>query len=207
MISEHVYSNLLRRSPVNRLVPDLAEGYEVAGPTTFVFRLRRGIRFHHGRELTSDDVKFTFERMIDQRTASPWRSIWLIIERIETPDQHTVRFTTRRPFAPFLSYLGTPHYSAIVPRDVVERSGDLQQTASGTGPFIPARAAIRRSASRRRSPHWQSWARGSARNREASTRPMGSSSHWGRTRASSTRRWTSTPSAASRGTSTARANR
>ncbi|MDR7417792.1 MAG: ABC transporter substrate-binding protein [Armatimonadota bacterium] len=136
MVSEHVYSNLLRRSPANRLVPDLAESYEVSGSTTFVFRLRRGVQFHHGRELTSDDVKFTFERMADQRTASPWRSIWLIIERIETPDKYTVRFTTRRPFAPFLSYLGTPHYSAIVPRDVVEKSGDLQQTASGTGPFM-----------------------------------------------------------------------
>jgi len=69
-------------------------------------------------------------------TMRSWRSIWLIIERIETPDKYTVRFTTRRPFAPFLSYLGTPHYSAIVPKDVVDKSGDLQQTAAGTGPFM-----------------------------------------------------------------------
>jgi peptide/nickel transport system substrate-binding protein len=136
MISEHVYSNLLRRNPANRLVPDLAESYDVPNPTTFVFKLRRGVQFHHGRELVAEDVKYTFERMVDPRTGSPWRSIWLIIERIDTPDKYTVRFTTRRPFAPFLSYLGTPHYSAIVPRDVVERAGDLQQTASGTGPFM-----------------------------------------------------------------------
>lgn len=136
MIAEHLYSNLLRRSPTNRLVPDLAESYEVTNPTTFVFKLRRGVQFHHGREVVAEDVKYSIERMMDQRTASPWRSIWLIIDRIETPDKYTVRFVTRRPFAPFLAYLGTPHYSAIVPRDVVEKSGDLQQTASGTGPFM-----------------------------------------------------------------------
>ncbi len=136
MIAEHVYSNLLRRSPINKLIPDLAESYEIPNATTYVFKLRRGVQFHHGRELVAEDVKYSIERMMDPRTASPWRSIWSIIDRIETPDKYTVRFTTRRPFAPFLSYLGTPHYSAIVPRDVVERSGDLQQTASGTGPFV-----------------------------------------------------------------------
>jgi len=136
MISEHVYSNLLRRNSFNKLVPDLAESYEVSNPTTFVFKLRKGVQFHHGREATAEDVKYSFERMIDQRTASPWRSIWAIIDRIETPDKYTVRFVTRRPFAPFLSYLGTPHYSAIVPKEIVEKSGDLQQTASGTGPFM-----------------------------------------------------------------------
>ncbi len=136
MISEHVYSNLLRRSPTNKLVPEAAESYEIPNATTYVFKLRKNVQFHHGRELTSDDVKYTFERMIDPKTGSPWRSIWLIIDRIETPDKDTVRFTTRRPFAPFLSYLGTPHYSAIVPRDFTEKSGDLQQAASGTGPFM-----------------------------------------------------------------------
>ncbi|MDR7521547.1 MAG: ABC transporter substrate-binding protein [Armatimonadota bacterium] len=136
MISEHIYSNLLRRSPTMKIVPDLAESYEIVNPTTYTFKLRRGVTWHHGREVVADDVKYSFERMMDARTASPWRSIWLIIERIDVPDRYTVRFTTRRPFAPFFSYLATPHYSSIVPRDVVEKSGDLQQTASGTGPFV-----------------------------------------------------------------------
>jgi peptide/nickel transport system substrate-binding protein len=154
MISEHVYSNLLRRGPTMKLVPDLAEGYEVPSPTTYVFKLRRGVQWHHGRELVADDVKYTFERMMDQRTASPWRSIWLIIDRIETPDKYTVRFTTRRPFAPLLSYLGTPHYSAIVPKDVVDRSGDLQQTASGTGPFMLERFVPENQVVLKRNPHY-----------------------------------------------------
>ncbi len=95
-----------------------------------------GRHWHHGRDLVADDVKYSFERMLDEKTASPWRSNWQIIDRIETPDRSTVRFVLKRPFAPFFSYLATPHYSAIVPRDLVEKHGDLQKNASGTGPFM-----------------------------------------------------------------------
>jgi peptide/nickel transport system substrate-binding protein len=136
MISEHVYSNLLRRDPQMNIVGDLAESWQVVNDTTFVFRLRKGVTWHHGRDLVADDVKYSFERMLDEKTASPWRSNWQIIDRIETSDPSTVRFVLKRPFAPFFSYLATPHYSAIVPRDIVEKEGDLQKTASGTGPFM-----------------------------------------------------------------------
>ena len=136
MIAEHVYSNLLRRDPRMNIVGDLAESWQVVDGTTFVFKLRKGVVWHHGRELVAEDVKYSFERMLDEKTASPWRSNWMIIDRIETPDRSTVRFVIKRPFAPFFSYLATPHYSAIVPRDIVEKQGDLQKTASGTGPFV-----------------------------------------------------------------------
>jgi peptide/nickel transport system substrate-binding protein len=136
MIAEHVYSNLLRRDAKMNIVGDLAESWQVVNDTTYVFKLRRGVTWHHGRDLTAEDVKYSFERMLDEKTASPWRSNWQIIDRIETPDPATVRFVIKRPFAPLLSYLATPHYSAIVPRDIVEKHGDLQKEASGTGPFM-----------------------------------------------------------------------
>jgi len=136
MIAEHVYSTLLRRDRNMRIVGDLAESYQIVDDTTYLFRLRKGVRWHHGRELVAEDVQYSFERMVDVKTASPWRSIWLIIDRIERPDAYTVRFTTKRPFAPFISYVATPHYASIVPRDIVEKFGDLQQNMSGTGPFM-----------------------------------------------------------------------
>src|SRR5262245_39352111 len=136
MISEHVYSNLLRRDPKMNIVGDLAESWQIVNDTTIVFRLRKGVQWHHGRELVADDVKYSFERMLDEKTASPWRSNWQIIDRIETPDRSTVRFIIKRPFAPFFSYLATPHYSAIVPKDIVEKNGDLQKIAYGTGTFM-----------------------------------------------------------------------
>ena len=136
MIAEHVYSNLLRRDAQMQIVGDLAESWQAVNDTTYVFRLRKGVTWHHGRELVAEDVKYSFERMLDEKTASPWRSNWQIIDRIEAPDRATVRFVLKRPFAPLLSYLATPHYSAIVPRDIVEKHGDLQKNVSGTGPFM-----------------------------------------------------------------------
>ena len=136
MITEHVYSNLLRRDRSMRIVGDLAESWQAVRETTFVFRLRKGVKWHHGRDFTAEDVRYSFERLLDVKTASPWRSIWMILDRVEVVDATTVRFVTKRPFAPLLSYLAAPQYSAIVPREIVERHGDLKTVASGTGPFM-----------------------------------------------------------------------
>ncbi len=154
MISEHVYSNLLRRDAQMKIVGDLAESWQIVNDTTYVFKLRKGVTWHHGRELLAEDVKYSFERMLDEKTASPWRSNWQIIDRIETPDRATVRFALKRPFAPVLSYLATPHYSAIVPRDIVEKNGDLQKTASGTGPFMLDRFAPDNTVVLKRNPNY-----------------------------------------------------
>jgi peptide/nickel transport system substrate-binding protein len=136
MIAEHVYSNLLRRDAQMNIVGDLAESWQVVNETTYLFKLRTGVTWHHGRELSAEDVKYSFERMLDEKTASPWRSNWQILDRIETPDKSTARFVLKRPFAPFLAYLATPHYSTIVAKDFVDKHGDLQKQASGTGPFM-----------------------------------------------------------------------
>src|SRR5262245_33953341 len=136
MITEHVYSNLLRRDRDMQIVGDLAESWQAVNDTTYVFRLRKGVQWHHGRALSADDVKYSFERLLDEKTASPWRSIWQIVDRVEVVDPATVRFVNKRPFAPFISYLATPHYSAIVAKDFVDQHGDLQNNASGTGPFM-----------------------------------------------------------------------
>ena len=136
MITEHVYSNLLRHDRDMQVVGDLAETWQAVSDTTFVFKLRKGVQWHHGRAFTAEDVKYSFERLLDEKTASPWRSIWQIVDRVEVVDPATVRFVNKRPFAPFISYLATPHYSAIVAREIVEQHGDLQKNASGTGPFM-----------------------------------------------------------------------
>src|ERR1041385_4033862 len=85
MIAEHVYSTLLRRDAKMNLVGDLAGSWQVVNDATFVFKLRKGVGWHHGRDLVADDVKYSFERMLDEKTASPWRSNWSIIDRVEAP--------------------------------------------------------------------------------------------------------------------------
>ena len=136
-IAEHIFSCLLRwDATVSRVEPDLAVAWENPDPQTFVFHLRDGVKFHNGDALTSDDVKFTFQRMVDPATRSPWSSIFSVIREIETPDPRTVVFRLANPFSPFLNYLATVRYTAIVSREDVRQRGDLVNGGAGTGPFM-----------------------------------------------------------------------
>src|SRR3970282_9352 len=72
-------------------------------PTEVVFRLRDGVRFHDGRELTSADVRDTFAWILNPRNRSPHGPTSETIREIETPDSRTVVFRLSEPFAPFLA--------------------------------------------------------------------------------------------------------
>lgn len=120
---------------------DLAESWTQPNDTTYVFTLRKGVRWHPkppvgGRELTAEDVKYTFERFLGTR-ANPNRGSLEFIERVEAPDRHTVRFTLKEPYAWFLDALaGT--FAWIVAREAVEKFGDLRRPEAciGTGPWM-----------------------------------------------------------------------
>jgi peptide/nickel transport system substrate-binding protein len=120
---------------------DLAESWTQPSDTTYVFKLKKGVRFHakppvDGRELTAEDVKFTFERMITQpgSNASMYRSI----AKVDAVDRHTVRFTLSEPFAWFLDMVASPMAGGIVARECVEKFGDLKKAEAviGTGPWM-----------------------------------------------------------------------
>lgn len=138
IINEQLYSTLLGRDADGEIVPGLAESYETPDDTTYVFHLREGLKFSNGHALTAEDVAYSFMRMKDPDTASPWKSIYDRIEKIETPDDLTVTFTMTEPFGPFLSYASYGVYGAIVDQEVVEEAGDLQLTSAGAGPFMLA---------------------------------------------------------------------
>jgi peptide/nickel transport system substrate-binding protein len=136
-IAEHIYTCLLRwDATASRVEPDLAVAWENPDPQTFVFHLRDGVKFHNGDALTSDDVKFTFQRLVDPATRSPWVSIFSVVSAIDTPDPRTVVFRLANPFSPFLNYLATIKYTAIASREDVKRRGDLVKGGVGTGPFM-----------------------------------------------------------------------
>jgi peptide/nickel transport system substrate-binding protein len=121
---------------------DLAESWQQTNETTYVFKLRRGVRWHNkppvnGRELTADDVVYTVERF---RTVKGNANAYMLkdLDRVEAVDKHTVRFTLKQPFAWFLDMLANPHAVAIVPREAVEKFGDLKkhEAVIGTGPWM-----------------------------------------------------------------------
>lgn len=133
---EHIYSRLVRYDDQLKIVPDLAESWKILdGGRTYVFTLRQGVRFHNGRECVAEDIKYTFERILDPKTGSPGRASFVDVESIETPNRYTVAVHLKGPHAAFLSACASP-FAYIVPREVVEEKGHLRNVACGTGPFM-----------------------------------------------------------------------
>jgi peptide/nickel transport system substrate-binding protein len=133
--TEHVYDCLLRYNYNMELEPALAVSWEQPDDLIYVFHLRKGVKFHNGREMTSEDVKFSFDRIMDPKTGSPSRSTFKAIKSVEALDKYTVKFTLGKTMPAFLDYLAFVRNSAIVPKDEVLKHGTLQKVMIGTGPF------------------------------------------------------------------------
>lgn len=134
---DFLYNKLVRYNDRLQIEGDLAESWNYLDSRTVVFKLRRGVRFHSGAEMTADDVKFTLERVLDPATRSPGRSFIDVIKTIETPDRYTVRLTLSLPLASLLSGLASANLS-IVERAAVQQHGNLQRNVAGTGPYTLA---------------------------------------------------------------------
>ena len=139
VVSAQIHEPLFTVDFDQRIVPLLAESLEQPDATTYVIRLRRGVRFHNGEELTADDVKLSFARVIDPATKSP--RAWRFTDAIESPDRieivdpSTVKITLKQPFAPFLKRLTLPS-AFILNRKAVEAAGaEYTRPPIGTGPF------------------------------------------------------------------------
>jgi peptide/nickel transport system substrate-binding protein len=121
--------------------PDLAESWTRPSDTTYVFTLRKGVRWHpkppvNGRELTAEDVKYTYERFLSIK-GNGNRPVLESVDRIEALDRHTVKFTLKEPNAWFLDHLASTS-TWIIARECVEKFGDLKKVESvvGTGPWM-----------------------------------------------------------------------
>jgi peptide/nickel transport system substrate-binding protein len=130
-----LYNRLVRLDENMQVVPDLAESWEIPNNLTYIFHLRKGVKFHNGREMTADDVKYSLERVLDPATASPGRSYISTISKIEVVDAYTVKLTLSSPLASLLDAL-TSNNISIVPREAVQEHGNLQRVAVGTGPYM-----------------------------------------------------------------------
>ncbi len=132
------------------LVPDLAESYEVAPDgLSYTFKLRHGVKFHNGRELTAEDVKWSIERAVQPETQSPGQGFFGMIagfddvaagkvkelSGIEVVDPYTLRFTLSHPDATFLHVMAI-NFASAVPKEEVEKWGqDFGKHPVGTGAY------------------------------------------------------------------------
>lgn len=131
-LSYLIYSGLMRINNEGKLSPDIAESYTVSDDgKTYTFKLREGARFHDDTPLTSADVIFTIEKVKDGRVKSPYASNWQGVQA-KAIDDHTVEFTLKTPYAPFLenTTLG------ILPKHIWEKA-DVDQFVFSPYNFDP----------------------------------------------------------------------
>jgi peptide/nickel transport system substrate-binding protein len=127
------YNQLVRFEPDMTPVPELAESWETSKDgLTWTFKLRQGVKFHDGQELTSADVKFTFDRLFEK---SPGKSDFIAVDKVEPAGKHVVKFVTKEPFAGLLAALGG-FWGFIISEAGIKKHGDLNKAALGTGPYM-----------------------------------------------------------------------
>lgn len=136
-----VYSSLLQYSPDNpsEIAPDLAVSYETSNDgKTYIFKLREGVKWHDGKPFTADDVKATYDRLLDptvkaRRCGSLVRPI---LESVSVANAHEVRFDLKFAAATFVPSVASA-WCRIAAKHIMEKYGDLQKAEAqiGTGPF------------------------------------------------------------------------
>ncbi len=128
LVGHNIFEYLTRLDANMNVVPALATNWDIsADGTAYTFHLREGARFHNGRELTAEDVVFSFQRLTEQETI--YANKMDPVVAIEAVDNATVRFTLTAPWAPFLEDVSL---IAIVP---VEAIDTISKEPVGSGPF------------------------------------------------------------------------
>ncbi len=132
-VYEGIFSKLIDVDASGKFVGDLATAWEQVDPTTWKFTLVDNATFHNGDKFSSADVKYSFERILDPKTASAYAGLYAQIASVEAPDPQTAIFHLKSPFGPFLTNLA--NNGQIVSKKAIE-SADPARNPVGTGPFI-----------------------------------------------------------------------
>src|SRR5262249_8805536 len=121
--------------------PDLAESWTQPNEMTYVFKLKKGVRWHpkppvNGRELTADDVKYAYDRFLTIK-GNPNRPVLESVDRIDVLDKYTGRCVATHANASLLDMLASTS-TWIIAKECVEKFGDLKKVESvvGTGPWM-----------------------------------------------------------------------
>jgi peptide/nickel transport system substrate-binding protein len=129
-------------SPQIMIYPDVAKSWEISKDgREYTFPLREGVKFHHGKELDSGDVKYSIERVMNPATRSPKGFVYQWIDSVNIIDKYHVKIKLKEPFGPFLTTL-TVQNCPIIPAGSEPAP---TKPAPGTGPFVFKSLAVNES--------------------------------------------------------------
>src|SRR3989442_641771 len=134
-ISFNLFDNLIARHPDGKLHPSLATDWKLTNPTTWMFKLRHGVKWHNGDPFSSADVKSSFERTWDPKQNTRVSTVFTTVDKVDAPDANTVVFTTKKP-DPLLAARVAFYGGQIVPKKYLGAVGNATFNAkpAGTGP-------------------------------------------------------------------------
>jgi peptide/nickel transport system substrate-binding protein len=130
-IDELLFDDLCTRDDHLNVRPGLAERWDIPDPLTYVFHLHQGVKFHDGRPLTSRDVKWTFDSLLQGKIRSTKAAAYRLVNRIDAPDDSTVVFHLKEPFATLLWNVSDGAIG-IVPYGTGD---EISRHPIGSGPF------------------------------------------------------------------------
>ena len=150
-VAQQLFDGLVQFDQTLTVTPALAQHWKASRDgLVWTFTLRRGVKFHHGREVTADDVVYSLTRLVDPKLGSAAGDLFLnvkgalefrqglaaYVSGFTVVDRHTVQVTLTEALMPFVSVLAVGH-AKIVPREIVEQKGDdaFGTAPIGTGPF------------------------------------------------------------------------
>lgn len=131
-VTDQIFDTLFVVDENNEVQPLIAESYDQTSETQYAVKIREGIKFHDGTDLTAEDVKFSLDRAIASASVS---YIVDFIDNVEIVDDYNVLINLKAPYAPALRNLSVP-FSAIVPKAYVEADEEnFKKNPVGCGPY------------------------------------------------------------------------
>ncbi len=135
LMNINMYDSLLHKTPKLQYEPSLATEWRAIDATTWEFKLRKGVKFHNGDLFSADDVKFTFERVLNPETKSPQIGNVRAVKEVKIIDEQTVHLVTDKPFPLLLERMV---FFPMMPKKYFEKVGAqvfAEQAPAGTGPY------------------------------------------------------------------------
>ncbi|HWQ30544.1 MAG TPA: ABC transporter substrate-binding protein, partial [Negativicutes bacterium] len=129
-----IFDTLVTRDDEGNVAPGLAESWEIVDDKTYIFHLRKGVKFHNGEEFKASDVAFSFSQIAKSPHAESIRAT-IDFENSRAIDDYTFEMKMTEPFGPILNHLGHNVMSIVNEKAYKEAGDKVGQNPVGTGPY------------------------------------------------------------------------